>query len=73
MKYMPQVVTDRVLTPAFCIKGGVRYDAVVAAVGHRTFADLDLAAITADDGLLFDIKGLWRGTAMPPGRRYRAL
>ena len=28
MKYMPQVVTDRVLTPAFCIKGGVRHDAV---------------------------------------------
>jgi len=23
-----QVVTDRVLTPAFCLKGGVRYDAV---------------------------------------------
>ena len=23
-----QVVTDRVLTPAFCLKGGVRHDAV---------------------------------------------
>ena len=34
---------------------------------------LDLAALTADDALLFDIKGLWRGKTMPPGRRYRAL
>lgn len=55
------------------LDGSARYDAVVAAVGHRSFADLDLAALTTDDALLFDIKGLWRGKTMPPGRRYRAL
>jgi UDP-N-acetyl-D-galactosamine dehydrogenase len=55
------------------LDGSVRYDAVVVAVGHSTFADLDLAALTADDALLFDIKGLWRGKTMPPGRRYRTL
>ena len=55
------------------LDGSVRYDAVVAAVGHRSFADLDLAALTADDALLFDIKGLWRGKSVPTGRRYRAL
>jgi len=55
------------------LDGGVRYDAVVAAVGHRTFADLDLAMLTVDDALLFDIKGLWRSKSLPPGRRYRAL
>jgi UDP-N-acetyl-D-galactosamine dehydrogenase len=55
------------------LDGGVRYDAVVAAVGHRKFADLDLAPLTADDALLFDIKGLWRGKKMPPGRRYHTL
>jgi UDP-N-acetyl-D-glucosamine/UDP-N-acetyl-D-galactosamine dehydrogenase len=55
------------------IGNGVRYDAVVAAVGHRSFADLDLAALTADSALLFDIKGVWRGKTLPAGRRYRAL
>jgi cytochrome b pre-mRNA-processing protein 3 len=39
----------------------------------RFFADLDLAMLTADDALLFDIKGLWRSKSLPPGRRYRAL
>jgi len=52
---------------------GARYDAVVAAVAHREFAELDLAALSAEGAVLFDIKGLWRGKPMPPGRRYRTL
>ena len=52
---------------------GTRYDAVVAAVAHRAFAELDLAALSSDNAVLFDIKGLWRGKPMPAGRRYRTL
>jgi UDP-N-acetyl-D-galactosamine dehydrogenase len=55
---------------------GKRYDAVVLAVAHASFAGLPaagLAEIAAPDAVVFDIKGLWRGAAMPAGRLYRTL
>lgn len=52
------------------------YDALVLAVAHQAFADLDVAALAAcvtPGGLIADIKGLWRGRALPAGRRYWTL
>jgi UDP-N-acetyl-D-galactosamine dehydrogenase len=48
------------------------YDAVVGAVPHRVYRDLSadaLAALLRPDGLLADIKGMWRGLVLPPGLR----
>lgn len=45
------------------------YDAVVGAVKHREYGDLDGAALEsllAGDGLLADIKGIWRGLKLRP-------
>ncbi|MBQ6473608.1 MAG: nucleotide sugar dehydrogenase [Victivallales bacterium] len=36
---------------------GHRYDAIVLAVAHRQFADLDLSEWKSDDAVVFDIKG----------------
>ena len=45
------------------------YDAVVGAVKHREYGDLNGAALEsllAGDGLLADIKGIWRGLKLRP-------
>jgi UDP-N-acetyl-D-glucosamine/UDP-N-acetyl-D-galactosamine dehydrogenase len=46
-----------------------RYDVVFAAVPHaeyRTMADSRIAALVASDGLIADLKGMWRGR-LPAG------
>jgi len=46
------------------------YDAVVAAVPHRVYRDMApdrLAALVGGEGLVADIKGMWRGRDLPPG------
>jgi UDP-N-acetyl-D-glucosamine/UDP-N-acetyl-D-galactosamine dehydrogenase len=53
--------------------GAERYEAIVAAVAHREFDDLDLAPLSVENAVLFDVKGMWRGKPMPAGRRYRTL
>jgi len=48
------------------------YDAVVGAVKHREYDDLDagaLAGLLVADGLLADIKGIWRWLTMDAGFR----
>ena len=48
------------------------YDALVGAVAHaqyRSFAAAELAALLRPDGLVADIKGMWRGLELPPGLR----
>ncbi|MEQ9641969.1 MAG: nucleotide sugar dehydrogenase [Alphaproteobacteria bacterium] len=48
------------------------YDAVIGTVPHRAYADLDgagLAALLVPGGLVADVKGMWRGLALPDGLR----
>jgi UDP-N-acetyl-D-galactosamine dehydrogenase len=48
------------------------FDAVLAAVPHRAYAALDgaaLARLLREDGLLADLKGLWRHQELPPNLR----
>ncbi len=48
------------------------YDCVVAAVGHneyRALSDADFARLVAPGGLVADLKGIWRGRALPKNRR----
>ena len=48
------------------------YDAVVGAVGHRSYRDFTAATferLLRPGGLIADIKGIWRATKIPPGRR----
>src|SRR3546814_311720 len=52
------------------------FDAVVAAVPHRTYRDLDdpsLGRLLQAGGLVADIKGMWRHRAMPAGLHYWTL
>jgi UDP-N-acetyl-D-galactosamine dehydrogenase len=47
-----------------------RYDAVVAAVGHRAYRTMDaaqIAALVRDGGVVADIKGIWRDRDLPVG------
>ena len=48
------------------------YDCVIGAVPHAAYATLDaatLATMLNPNGLLADIKGMWRGLALPDGLR----
>jgi len=48
------------------------YDAVVGAVRHREFENFeaaDLLRLVAADAVVADIKGMWRGVALPDGIR----
>ena len=48
------------------------YDAVVGTVPHQAYAALDgagLAALLTPDGLVADVKGMWRAVALPDGLR----
>ncbi len=50
---------------------GQGYDCVIAAVAHeqyRRLDDADLARLARPGGLIADIKGIWRGRALPAGR-----
>jgi UDP-N-acetyl-D-galactosamine dehydrogenase len=45
------------------------YDAVVAAVPHREYRDMSparIAALAGGNGLVADIKGMWRGLELSP-------
>ena len=49
-----------------------RYDCIVGAVGHDSYAGLDatrIAGLLKDGGLLADIAGMWRGLEFPAGLR----
>ena len=51
---------------------GQRFDCVIGAVAHKDYRDFaadDLAAMTVPGGLIADIKGMWRGLALPKGVR----
>jgi UDP-N-acetyl-D-galactosamine dehydrogenase len=48
------------------------YDAIVGAVAHDVYAAMDgaaLARLLAADGLVADVKGMWRRVALPAGLR----
>ena len=54
------------------IDGQNGYQCVVGAVAHREYLDLGanrLRALLAPQGLLADIKGMWRETSLPPDVR----
>ena len=56
--------------------GSGRYDAVVGAVAHddyRTITGDDLGHLLVGDGLVADIKGMWRGLALADGLRRWSL
>ena len=56
------------------VDGG--YDGVVAAVMHQEYAALtpkELAGMVRKDGLVDDIKAMWRGKKFPAGVRYWTL
>ncbi|MSP67939.1 MAG: nucleotide sugar dehydrogenase [Alphaproteobacteria bacterium] len=56
------------LRPSLSGLGG--YAAVVGAVAHKPYAEFrteTFAALVAPGGLVADIKGLWRGIALPAG------
>ena len=52
--------------------GGRAYDAVIGAVPHAAYAGLDgaaLAELLTEDGLVADVKGMWREVNLPDGLR----
>ena len=53
------------------------YDVVVGAVAHATYRSLstdDLLACLVENGVVFDLKGMWRGnTAATLGNRYKTI
>ena len=49
------------------------YDCVVGAVAHQPFADLNIAKLVRKKGLVADIRGIWRGSAIPDGMRFWTL
>jgi len=54
------------------LEGLAGYDAVVGAVPHADYRAMDgqaLARLLVPGGLVADIKGIWRGTALPDGVR----
>lgn len=60
------------LTLLATLDGARGYDAIIGAVAHTPYlamAPQSIAAMLAPDGLIADIKGMWRQQAMPPGVR----
>ena len=54
------------------LAGARGYDAVIAAVAHREyrgFTAATLLRLAAPDGLIADVKGIWRDTELPAGIR----
>jgi UDP-N-acetyl-D-galactosamine dehydrogenase len=45
--------------------GSGPYDLVVCAVGHQDFREIDPVPLLTPDGIVADLKGLWRGRAWP--------
>jgi UDP-N-acetyl-D-glucosamine/UDP-N-acetyl-D-galactosamine dehydrogenase len=55
-----------------CTEEGGAYDCVVGAVPHKSYCALAAETLTAllkPEGLVADIKGLWRGLPLPAGLR----
>lgn len=52
---------------------GTGYDAIVGAVAHDAYLDIELGSIAAPGGLIADVKGLWRGQAGMDNLRYWSL
>ena len=50
-----------------------RYDAVIGAVSHTEFLNMDPVRLLHSGGLIADVKGIWRGKVFPPGIRYWSL
>ena len=54
-------------------EAGGAYDAILGIVAHRAYAGLSGSAFAAllrpEGGLVADIKGMWRGVALPAGVR----
>jgi UDP-N-acetyl-D-glucosamine/UDP-N-acetyl-D-galactosamine dehydrogenase len=60
------------LSPLSELPEAQTFDAVLGAVPHRAYAELDrarLIGLLQPDGLLADIKGLWRDVRFPDGIR----
>jgi len=58
------------------LDGANAFDAVAGAVPHQAYRALgaaELAALLVADGLVADIKGMWRGLELPDGLRRWAL
>jgi UDP-N-acetyl-D-glucosamine/UDP-N-acetyl-D-galactosamine dehydrogenase len=56
------------LAPVRTLPAEGGFDAVVGVVAHRPYRELDgaaLAALVRDDGLVADIKGIWRHLELP--------
>jgi UDP-N-acetyl-D-galactosamine dehydrogenase len=54
------------------LDGAEGYDAVIGAVQHdvyRKFDAADLVRLAVVDGVVADIKGMWRGLTLPDGLR----
>ena len=49
------------------------YGAIVGAVSHSEFRNIDPAVLLRSDGLLADIKGIWRDIPLPDKVRYWSL
>jgi len=52
------------------LDGAAGYDAMVGAVSHDAYADFgggDFTRLVKPAGLVADIKGMWRKTALPAG------
>jgi UDP-N-acetyl-D-galactosamine dehydrogenase len=50
------------------LDGATHYDCVVGAVSHDIYAAYgvsDFAKLVADDGVIADVKGMWRDTDLP--------
>ncbi|MDP7602897.1 MAG: nucleotide sugar dehydrogenase, partial [Alphaproteobacteria bacterium] len=52
------------------------YDCLIGAVAHapyRAFEADDFERLLAPEGLLADLKGIWRGRTLPAGMQYWEL
>jgi UDP-N-acetyl-D-glucosamine/UDP-N-acetyl-D-galactosamine dehydrogenase len=52
------------------LDGAEPYDCLVGAVAHdeyRALESADFARLVKPDGIIADVKGMWRATALPPG------
>ena len=52
---------------------GSNFDCVAGCVMHSDYADIDLGALLKSDGLIVDIKGMWRKHSARKTFRYWSL
>ena len=58
------------------LDGAAGYDAVVGAVSHDSYAafgDVEFTRLVKPGGLVADVKGMWRKTALPVGLKRWSL